>query len=74
MNVEGVIPFWLVWCEQRDPPRYRHLTREAAEAEASRLAKIYPGKSFFVLAPVARVTFEALRVERFVTADDDVPF
>lgn len=49
-------PFWLVWCEDGGAPTRKHETPERAEAEAIRLAQQSPGKSFCVLAMIARVT------------------
>jgi len=43
--------FWLVWCPNGlRPPTYRHDTHESAEQEAVRLARLNPGKEFYVLA------------------------
>jgi len=43
--------FWLVWCPQSTKsPTVKHWQREAAEAEADRLAATNPGKEYFVLA------------------------
>lgn len=72
MSAEAV-PFWLVWREDGLAPRYKHQSPEAAEAEARRLAIAHPGDAYMVLAPVARVRMDALKVERFV-CDDMVPF
>jgi len=79
MSVLYAPPYWLVWCEDGDAPRVKHPSVDAASREAERLARAYPGKSFCVLAPVARVTRTDLRIERFdqvvdVITDDMVPF
>lgn len=66
-------PFWLVWSETGFPPRFKHDSPDAAEAEARRLACGNPGKSFVVLAPLARFTSEVVKVERF-DHDAYVPF
>ncbi len=42
-------PFWLVWNPVGGPPTYKHPSLESAKAEAERLARLYPGQSFFVL-------------------------
>ena len=42
-------PFWMVYAPQGGPPRVEHPTAEAAKAEATRLAALYPGRQFFVL-------------------------
>jgi hypothetical protein len=52
MNTERT-PFWLVWCpDGKTPPKHRHGTRESAEMEAARQARVNPGKKFYVLEPV----------------------
>lgn len=66
-------PFWLVWNEDGAAPHFKHETPDAAEREAIRLATCNPGRSFVVLAPVARITRESLKVERF-DHDAYVPF
>ena len=66
-------PFWLVWCEDGGAPRVKHTDPMMAEQEATRLAKEYPGSSFTVLAPIARISFQQVRVERF-DPDAYVPF
>ena len=40
--------FWCVWGVGRRSPRQRHGTKEAAIAEADRLATIHPGRLFIV--------------------------
>lgn len=49
-------PFWLVWCEDARPPMHKHRDRDAAEAEAARLANENPGRGFHVLAVMATVS------------------
>ena len=73
MTAPKETPFWLVWNELGQSPRYKHGTAASAEAEAGRLAMLHPGITFTVLAPVAAVTSRALDVQRF-TIDDEVPF
>ena len=41
--------FYLVWEPQNGYTKHRHEEQGQAEAEAERLADIYPGKEFFVL-------------------------
>jgi hypothetical protein len=48
-------PFWLVWCEARNLPSFKHPTMEAAEAEAARLASFNPGEQFHVLGVLATI-------------------
>lgn len=45
--------FHIVWAVGRRGPRYRHPTREAAMAEADRLAALDHGRTFEVFACVA---------------------
>lgn len=44
--------FWMVYGLGRGAPRAMHATREKAATEASRLATVYPGETFVVLAAV----------------------
>ena len=67
-------PYWLVWQEDGGPPTVKHETQEAAEQEAERLARAFNGRSFVVLAPLARFTERRVTVERFEIDDDSVPF
>ena len=49
-------PYWLVWRVGREPmfpPTFQHSTLEAAQAEASRLARANPGVQFVVLETVS---------------------
>ena len=41
--------FWMVWHTNSNRIRRRHPTREAAEAEAQRLAILFPDRTFYVL-------------------------
>ena len=66
-------PFWLVWNEDGDAPRVKHMDPDSAEREATRLASLHPGKSFVVLAPIFRATKRTVDVERFAP-DAYVPF
>lgn len=45
--------FHFVWSPNRRRPRQRHATREAASAEAARLANLTPGTLFCVYSAVA---------------------
>ena len=47
--------FWLVWRPDGNAPTFRHLSEEGANAEAWRLARMNPGKRFFVLLAVSVV-------------------
>lgn len=54
--------FWMVWSPQGDSPKMRHKTREAADAEAERLARANGGRQFYVLQ--ATTMYEASAVRR----------
>jgi len=49
-------PFWLVWNQDARMPSVMHEKREAAEAEAARLASITPGATFHVLACMSSIS------------------
>lgn len=49
-----VARFWMVYGERQGAPTYKHDTREAAEQEAARLAKLHPGIAFYALKAVSR--------------------
>lgn len=49
-------PFWLVWNEDGRAPTFKHPNRDAAEAEAARLAASAPGRSFHVLSVMSTIT------------------
>ncbi len=74
MTAPTETPFWLVWNELGQSPRFKHETAASAEAEAGRLAMLHPGITFTVLAPIASVTCRALDIQRFTSDDDGVPF
>lgn len=46
---------WFVWTKTGRNPKFVHDTREAASAEAERLAVLHPGKKFHVLHAVSKV-------------------
>lgn len=52
MTQEPIEKFWMVWGLQRNYPRYRHATKQAAQTEAKRLSGEAPGELFVVLATV----------------------
>lgn len=52
MSDEPILKFWMVYGLERGQPTYKHPTKEAAQAEAKRLASLYPGELFTVLAAV----------------------
>jgi hypothetical protein len=41
-------PIWIVWRYGSRKVKFTHPTKESAEAEASRLAKLFPGGTFYV--------------------------
>lgn len=52
-TIETASKFWMVWNPSRNNPRYRHASKELAEAEARRLASERPNEPFFVLKATA---------------------
>ena len=52
-------PFWLVWNEDGRSPVVKHATRDAAEAEAARLAATKIGRTFHVLAAMSAISTTA---------------
>ncbi len=53
-------PFWVVWCDCGGVPTVKHITVEAARAEAERLARTNPGHRFHVLAALGHCSFNAV--------------
>lgn len=49
--------FWLVWGENTTITRVKHLDRDQAVSEASRLAQMRPGQKFYVVAGTAFVQY-----------------
>jgi len=45
---------FFVWTKRGRAPRFHHQTIESAQAEAERLALIYPGQKFIVMAAVSK--------------------
>lgn len=41
--------FWMVWNPARYAPTYKHPSKESAQAEAGRLARMNPGQHFWVM-------------------------
>ena len=64
--------FFVVWCPSNGPPRVRHATQEAAEKEASRLARMHPGTEFIVLEAVSAAIKDDVRVTQFDSVS--IPF
>lgn len=64
---------YLVWNPRHGSPTVAHPTKERAIAESERLAKLNPGRQFFVLEAVGVSIVEPSRV--FVPFDrDEIPF
>lgn len=49
---------WFIWQKYGHPPHFAHPTEELAMAEATRLAKRHPGKSFIVMRAKNKVRVE----------------
>lgn len=56
--------FWMVYSPQGGAPTRRHLSRDLANSEATRLARRNPTKDFFVLKVVGGFTCPQPEVER----------
>lgn len=41
--------FWMVFKPNGYPPEKQHVTKESAEREQERLARLYPGSTFYLL-------------------------
>lgn len=70
-------PFWMVWNERGDAPRVKHTTKESAQREATRLARLHRGHSFIVLESVqACISNDVLVVDMRPGGyrDGDMPF
>lgn len=61
--------YWLV--HGNGPTNHRHDTEASAIAEAKRLARLCPGRTFFVLE--AKKAFMKVDVQEMVL-DDEIPF
>lgn len=64
--------FYLVWCPQGGPPRYRHEQKIDAQNEAKRLAAENPSRQFYVLAAFER--YESTQVSVTKLPDPPPPF
>lgn len=68
-------PFWMVWNPQGRAPTVRHLSNNAAIAEAERLARQCPSQQFFVLiATEMRCVDNMKRVRLWEVEYDETPF
>lgn len=68
--------FWMVYSPQGHAPTYKHWSRESADTEAVRLAKMNPGRQFFVLKAMAGFEAEEPAVKQVSLRhpDDQIPF
>lgn len=67
--------FWLVWNPDRGSPSFKHESKEAAIAEAERLARVNPRSDFFVLQAIGvRRDDSMVRVDFEKSEDDGIPF
>lgn len=76
---ENTQKFWMVWSPSGRSPTHRHYSREAADLEAARLARLAPGSEFFVLKAVGGKTVPLAQPSdiKLVAGDelrDDIPF
>ena len=53
---EEPVEFFMVWTKWGHAPRRTHNTREVAQAEAGRLARLYAPKKFIVLQAVTKIS------------------
>jgi hypothetical protein len=79
-------PGFLVWNPFGRAPHYRHMTLDAAQEEAKRLARLNAGERFYVLVPVSMALTERPEAKTFpisaltdpvnpdLAEDDDLPF
>lgn len=67
--------FWMVYGVGHGGPTYQHGSRAAAETEAQRLARKFPGSTFVVLEAVQAVTKHEFHTVTFRAAapHDDEP-
>ena len=67
--------FWLVWNPQGHAPTRDHATRQSAEREADRLARLNRGQRFIVLQSVSERVVDDVQVIAHVADEaDDIPF
>lgn len=71
----GEQAFWMIYGDRQGAPTMRHLSFDAAKAEASRLARQHPGIRFFILEAVGAVEKIDIRFMNFRDPyDDGIPF
>lgn len=62
--------FFMVYAEGQRGSTVKHVTRDQAESEAARLARINPGQVVYVLMPVSSCKMQDIVWER----NTDLPF
>ena len=70
--------FWMVWSPSGGAPHRQHLTRSEADDEATRLARVNPGRMFLVLKAVGGFSADQPKVKPVEIGgplvDDGIPF
>lgn len=72
--------FWMVWSPQGRAPTFKHTSKDSADTEAARLAKLNPGNQFFVLKAVGGWQTDIPLIKPIVVrgkntcTDDGIPF
>ena len=72
--MESKREFWIVWSDNGNTPTVKHSAEETARKESARLARIHPGKVFWVLKAIGgsfKRDVDWLPVD---TADESMPF
>lgn len=64
--------FWLVWDPQGGAPTHQHPTLQLARGEAERLARMNPGRTFYVLGSCGKT--KKTDVEWTDINVDNIPF
>lgn len=68
-------PFYMVFRDGGEPPKFKHPRYEDAEAEAKRISAICPGWNVFVLAVVSRTYVPKHQEQEYYESQHDaVPF
>jgi hypothetical protein len=65
--------YYMVLQPSTNYTRYKHSDYQAAKAEAMRLARAHSGQEFVVLAAVATIVKDDIKVDE-VPASDHIPF
>lgn len=66
--------FWMVWRDGGNAPTYQHWQKSTALAEAERLARLTPGKVFFVMKTTAAVCAPVAEIQHVKLVFDPIPF